>query len=157
AGPEILLRSLPEFGIGILAYRVYASRWANTVWRADPFFAGVCLAIVALASILSTDLEIVLLLPFLLIATATNQGFAQSLLARRPFKFLGDISYSLYMCHFVCLQVVVGLLGGPDTDRTIAGRVFVFTLCVALSFGLATLVSRCVEWPARSALRRIVL
>jgi peptidoglycan/LPS O-acetylase OafA/YrhL len=154
AGPLVLARALPEFTTGILTYRAYRCGWGASLWRSDRFFAATVAAIVVLSCVWPTDLVIILLLPGLLLAAVTNEGQAKSLLNSRPLIFVGDISYSLYMVHYVCILVVFGRLCGPDVAAAAAAtKAVAFFGAVALSLVLATLVSRCIEYPARSALR----
>ena len=102
-------------------------------------------------------------MPALLLAAAANEGRLGRLLATQPLLFLGKISYSIYMVHLSCLAAVVGAAGGgaglaalslPE-GSSLPERIVVLTLALLLSLTLATLVSRCIEYPARAALRRV--
>jgi peptidoglycan/LPS O-acetylase OafA/YrhL len=156
AGPLILTRALPEFIAGVLVYRVHRCGWGRSLWRSDLFLAATVVAIFALACGWPTDLAIVLLFPGLLLAAVTNEGRARSLFDSRPLTFLGDISYSLYMSHYVCIVVVFGKIVGADAgSAAITAKIAAFCAAIGLSLLFATLVSRCIEYPARAKLRAL--
>jgi peptidoglycan/LPS O-acetylase OafA/YrhL len=117
AGPLSLARAFPEFITGMLVYRAYRTGWCRALWQSDLFLASTAVAILALSCAWPTDLAIILLLPGLLLAAATNEGRAKSLLISRPLQFLGDISYSLYMVHYACLITIFDGLFGADAAR----------------------------------------
>lgn len=155
-GPLSLARALPEFVTGMLVYRVYRTGWCRALWQSDLFLASTAVAILALSCAWPTDLAIILLLPGLLLAAATNEGHAKSLLISRPLQFLGDISYSLYMVHYVCITAIFdALFGAHAANAPTAPRVMAFFAAIALSLAFATAVSRGIEYPARSALRKL--
>ena len=148
-GLPVLGRSLPEFALGVAVYHLYAVGWARDIWRSDRTFVVVCSLIVVLAMLWPTDIMIILLFPVLLLASASNGGRARSVLELKPLVFLGDISYSLYMTHYIWMLTVFGLLA--NAPKTVQ-----FAACIAFSLIMATFVSRRVEWPARAFLRRLV-
>jgi peptidoglycan/LPS O-acetylase OafA/YrhL len=156
SGPLSLARALPEFITGMLVYRAYRTGWCRALWQSDLFLASTAVAILALSCAWPTDLAIILLLPGLLLAAATNQGRARSLLISPPLQFLGDISYSLYMIHYTCLITIFDALFGVDSvGAPTAPRIMAFFAGIALSLAFATAVSRGIEYPARSALRKL--
>jgi peptidoglycan/LPS O-acetylase OafA/YrhL len=155
AGPMVLARALPEFISGILVYRMYREEWLRPLWRSDYLFVAIVLAIVVLSAAWPTDIVIILLLPWLILAIATNDGRANSFLNARVLMFLGYISYSLYMVHYVCLTVVFTTFTGLNDSSTMFLKVTSFFGTVALSFLLATLVSRRIEYPVRTILRNL--
>ncbi|HEY1503143.1 MAG TPA: acyltransferase family protein, partial [Stellaceae bacterium] len=153
-GPFSLARSLPEFVIGMLAYRVYRSgRWPR-FFRTDSAFAVTGATILALCVIVSSDLAIVALLPALLLAASVNAGRVRAALNGRVIGFLGEISYSLYMIHYFCIGMVIAAGHWFDASPSNVAM-FVTSLCVSVA--LATVVSRGVEYPARALLRDIPL
>jgi peptidoglycan/LPS O-acetylase OafA/YrhL len=156
-GMTVLARCLPEFFLGMLSYRLYRSGWAHRWWRADGTFAVLNLGIVYLAAAWPTDLAIIALLPAVLLAAASNEGRMQTLLETRPLVFLGDISYSIYMVHVFCLTAVIGAVTGGASlvGLGLLERLGILTIAIVLSLVMATLVSRCIEYPARAALRRV--
>ncbi|HXZ02452.1 MAG TPA: acyltransferase [Stellaceae bacterium] len=146
-----LLRALPEFMSGVIAYRAYASgRWRG-IWQKDLVFAGVVAAIVVSLLFDMPDGAVVLLLPALLLASVANTGRAAGLLGARPLRWLGEISYSVYIFQNVAFSLLTAACAwlvahGLDGSRLAA---------VAVLFVIASgaLVHRCIDVPLRAALR----
>ncbi len=154
-GALSLARSLPEFVIGILVYRLYRSGWQTRLWGSDWAFATVAVLVAALMPFWPTDLAIVTILPLLLLAAASNQGYVHRVLTSPPIAALGQISYSLYMVHLICLDALFGIIG-IGSHRAVSGEThpfLVFTGALLAAFVMATLSSRCIEYPARTFLR----
>ena len=151
-GPFSLARSLPEFTIGVLAYRCYQSGYCLRLFRSDLTFVVIGAGILALCGIASSDFVIIALLPALLFAASVNAGRVRSVLNGRAIGFLGEISYALYMVHYFC---IVGVIGAVRWFGGTPSGVAVFTTSLCVSVGLATLASRCIEYPARALLRNI--
>jgi peptidoglycan/LPS O-acetylase OafA/YrhL len=151
-GFAALFRSFPEFLIGIALYRAYAQGWARDMLRRDRIPLAALGAIAALSFFpMLSDIAIIGLLAPLLIAVAHNSGRVSRFLESAPLRYLGKISYSLYL-----MQIVPELL----LDEHIAGfpalqhAPIIVGIFVGTSFIGAALVSRCIEYPARAALRR---
>jgi peptidoglycan/LPS O-acetylase OafA/YrhL len=154
AGPLVLARTMPEFAIGALACRLCASGHLPAVFGSDVLLAAVAVNVIALATVWPSDLAILMLLPVLLLCTAANRERLQAILAARPLIFLGNISYSLYMTHFVCLDVMFfWLVPIPPGGYSDATAVAVFLAGMGVSLAVAAVVSRFVEWPARAYMR----
>ena len=84
---------------------------------------------------------------------STSRRFVPQLLGSRPFVWLGEISYSVYMVHFPVLIIIRRVwerLGCP-----LAGdwKISAFIITVALVLALAAMVFYVVERPARTRLR----
>ncbi len=81
-----------------------------------------------------------------LLAGATDSGVgADRFLSSRPLRYVGDISYSLYLWHW---PVLIFYLAYRDMPRVgIKGGAVI----IALSFALAVLTHRFVEAPARNS------
>lgn len=76
------------------------------------------------------------------------------ILASRPFVWLGEVSYSVYMVHFPILSVIRRLwerLGFSEWQ--LAGKIFAFLATIVLIVALATMLFYVVERPARVRLR----
>ena len=154
-GAMALARSLPEFVIGILVYRLYRSGWRAPLWGSDWTFAAVTVLIMALTPFWPTDLAIITALPMLLLAAASNQGRVRLVLNSRPIAGLGEISYSVYMVHLICLDTIIGILGlnAHPPGAGLSQPILLYAGAVMASLISATLVSRCIEYPARAFLR----
>jgi peptidoglycan/LPS O-acetylase OafA/YrhL len=150
-GWSALARALPEFVVGVLTYRAFSDRDLARHWQSDVTFAAVVAALV-LAAALPNDVIVVALFPPLLLAAVSNAGVATRLLNVRPLRWLGDISYSIYLGQALAFSVVATLSAtwvGPWLGLT-GLRI----LAVAATFAIATLTYRAVEVPCRSLLRR---
>lgn len=78
--------------------------------------------------------------------------WARAVFGNRPMRWLGDISYSVFLLHLVVLEGVMNLLG----YRLFTGSVTaVFTLTLIGSVALSALTYRYIERPAMK-LRRLV-
>src|SRR5699024_3542331 len=81
-------------------------------------------------------------LVFLAGSTGSALG-ADRLLSSRPFAFLGEISYGLYLVHWPLLVIVL-LVTGQESAGFVEG-----TVLIALRIVLARLVARLLDPPSR--------
>jgi len=165
-GPGAMLRGLYGFGIGLLLHEFWESR------RAERLFGSVLLPIVAVATLVTLwqlklilDPFAVLLLAVILLSVACPDSLAGRVLEMQPFRWLGDVSYSIYLVHLIPilgyivwrgahyqpdpLQSPAGLGFALPHDQALAGLVIVY----AITLVLATLTNRLVEKPGRAWLR----
>jgi peptidoglycan/LPS O-acetylase OafA/YrhL len=86
-------------------------------------------------------------------AGARSQRGVAVLLGRRPLAQLGRLSYSWYLWHWPCLELVRRVWAPPAVDDLPApdAPVVARLLAVLVSLGLAVLTFRYVERPARTA------
>jgi peptidoglycan/LPS O-acetylase OafA/YrhL len=153
AGWIALLRALPEFAVGVLAYRAYSERLFRTFWEKDATLLGVMAMTVATCFVDLTDGPIVILLLALLLAAVSNSGRMAGLLNARPLRWLGDISYSVYIFQMVPFMLIVRHSGTLVAYGL--GGVWFEAIGVLLALGGGVLVHRRVDLPARAALRRL--
>lgn len=147
-----LARALSEFIIGIMTYRAFKDRDLARHWRSDLTFVAVAAALVLAAALPNDDVVIVALFPPLLLAAVSNAGMATRLLNTRPLRWLGDISYSVYLGQAVAFSLVATLAAtrvGPWL-----GLAGLRVLAVAAILAIATITYRTVEVPCRALLRR---
>jgi peptidoglycan/LPS O-acetylase OafA/YrhL len=139
-GPSALCRSLPEFILGMLSYRVfqqgYFSHWSWLILA--------CLAMGLTIQLGGSDLLVVAELCIILLASPNFW-----LLKCRPFVFLGQISYSLYMVHLLMAYAARTIL----LSWGIGGTMAFVALGSALSLGCATATYLGVEVPLRLKVR----
>ena len=143
--PVPLLR-LPEFVMGVMIGQLAAQRGTK---KGSPVWPGVL--IIAIIVTLATTRDphvaavVTLLSAALIYALATSPPTRlYSVLSWRPLVLLGASSYSLYLLH-APLHALLGLIAGPTK--------LVFVLQYPLLIGVALLVFRFYEEPAREALR----
>ena len=108
---------------------------------------GVLFALTLAAALANGDVQ-----PFVVLATAAailGVGFAgrlRSWLAVRPLQFLGRISYSLYLVHFIGATLVK--IGMPRIGDSVAGGLLLFVTANAVSVVAAWMLYRLVEAPS---------
>ena len=148
-----LVRALPEFTAGIFLYRYYSGRPFWKIWEKDAMLIAIAVTIAAGCLLEAPDSLTVMLLPALLLAAVCNAGRVAGLLNARPLRWLGEVSYSVYIFQILPFMVAVSL-SGTLAPYGISGSRFE-VIAVLFTFGSCVLVHRCVDVPARAALRRL--
>ena len=153
AFPGSLVRCFAEFVLGMSAYRLSGQAHVRTVLKRDTVTA--CLAgTVAACLCARIDLPAVLLLPFLVVACAANDGVMARLLQWRAFYLLGVVSYSLYLLHSpfrpVELAILQAVTDGPVSPAAALSFAAAGSLSV-IPFAWAAYIL--VERPGRSIVR----
>jgi peptidoglycan/LPS O-acetylase OafA/YrhL len=107
------------------------------------------------------DLFIIPVFCLLLLATAYNNGAIKTILETRIFKYLGDISYSIYMMHGVWFMVFWYCLPYLRSDYgidqlTLGMKVIFVTLFLNLTLLSAHFTYQFVEIKSRKLLKKMV-
>ncbi|HJV64529.1 MAG TPA: acyltransferase [Geomonas sp.] len=141
-----ILRGILGFSAGFVVYRSFALQ--DALYRfcsryADYLFGAVLLIMLGQQLGLGLDNHMMLVLsPFLCLACASEAGFFNRVLSTKLLVHLGDLSYSVYLLHFVILMI---------SDR--------MRLHLSTTFALVYLVSLAsyylYEVPARRIINRI--
>jgi peptidoglycan/LPS O-acetylase OafA/YrhL len=148
-----LVRALPEFTVGIFIYRYYREQLFRKFWEQDTVLIAVAATIATACLVGATDSVSVILLLGLLLASVSNGGRAAGILNAKPLRWLGEASYSVYIFQTLPFLVAISL-SGTLVAHGISG--FRFEVTAALfALGCGILVHRCVDVPARAALRRL--
>jgi len=157
-GLPAILRCLPEFLVGVLIYSIYDQGLFARLLASDLALGLVLAAVCALVHNAPSDLGIVLLFPVLILAAVRNEGRLRRLLNAAPLRWLGDISYSLYLVHWFVLSALVGTVRRlprlslrqlPPTASLLA------TLSlIVVSVALAAVTHRVIEVRGRQWLRQ---
>ena len=148
-----LVRALPEFTAGVFAYRYYGDRLFRKIWEKDAVLIAIAATIATGCLLGAPDSLAVILLPALLLAAVCNSGRAAGVLNTTPLRWLGEVSYSVYIFQALPFIVMVSLSGTLAAHGISGSR---FEVIAALfTFGCCVLVHRCVDMPARAALRRL--
>lgn len=148
-----LIRALPEFFVGAFAYRCYSERIFRGFWEKDATLIGISTTIITASLADVSDGAIVVLLLALLLASVCNSGNLAGVLNARPLRWLGDISYSIYIFQILPLIVAVNI-SPMLVARGLGGSRFE-VIASLLAIGSAVLVHRCIDVPARAALHRL--
>ena len=155
-----VVRCFLEFSIGLLLACTYLRLRDSTVssWLgSDTHVAGSVLAVVAAIILAGRDTWVVVTFCQLLLALGMNEHRARALLSAAPLIFLGEISYSFYMCHtFVFHYLGLALERLPSFGVPGVPAVVGLLLSLALTILIATLMFRCVELPTRSYVRSVL-
>lgn len=142
-GPISFLRTIADYLLGIFAYLVY-SKGIKTQRL------GI-LVIPAFLLLLwpSADFLIIMLMPFLVLYV-TNGNWLNTFLSSKPVHFLGLISYSLYVNHYIFINTYesVSNLVGIDT------KLFSISYVVICTFILSCITFYGIERPALNFLRK---
>jgi len=146
-----LARALPEFVAGVITYRAFSDGAAMRIWQGDSAFLAVAAALAVALEFLPNDGLIVALFPLLLLTAVRNTGIAARLLNARPLRWLGDISYSVYLGQTFAFSAAVTLSTTSLGPALGLGGLRVLTVALALATGV--LIYRCVEVPCRALLR----
>jgi len=111
SGWGALTRALPEFTAGVFAYRLYREQLFPTIWEKDATFVSIIALIIAFCFADVTDGVIVLLLLALLLAAVSNSGRMRRVVNARPLRWLGEVSYSVYIFQMFAFLLMASLSG----------------------------------------------
>jgi peptidoglycan/LPS O-acetylase OafA/YrhL len=157
-GLPAILRCLPEFLVGVLIYSVYQRGLSAGLLASNLAFGVVLAAVCVLVHAAASDIGIVLLFPGLILAAVCNDGCLGRLLNAAPLRWLGDVSYSLYLVHwfvlFALVQTVRHLPGLSLRRLSPPASLAATLLLIAVSVALAAITYRLIEVPGRQWLRR---
>ena len=143
-GPGALIRCLGEFTLGLLVWR-----WRRLV---PPVAAlPLLVASVALLAWPDSDLCLVVVFAWLIMALGHDRGIAARALGRRVPHYLGRLSYALYLGHPLMALIISGGLDSWNAHWPVAARV---GLLLVLSLGFAALLHHGLEIRARQVMRR---
>jgi peptidoglycan/LPS O-acetylase OafA/YrhL len=99
------VRCMAEFSLGAILYQMYMKELGKNAFSKSISFLCAFVFIVLIFHFSWNDLFIIPTFCILLLATAYNNGRIKTILETRIFKYLGDISYSIYMMHGVWFMV----------------------------------------------------
>jgi peptidoglycan/LPS O-acetylase OafA/YrhL len=148
-----LIRAVPEFLVGAFAYRFYSERIFRRFWEKDATLIVISLLIIPACLTDVSDGAIVVLLLALLVASVHNSGKLTVFFNARTLRWLGEASYSIYIFQILPFMVAVGLSGMFVSCGLGGSRFQVIATLFAIGGGV--LVHRCIDVPARAALRRL--
>lgn len=153
-----VLRCAFEFALGVLTYEAFADRWLARWLSGDGALAIVAGFVLVAMQVRLRDPFIVLAFPLLILCIAHNTGNGARVLGLRPLRFLGDISYSIYLLHAWLREIVwmatPSLVGRPLwLAFSIGERAAFYTAFLAVVVALSAVTYRFVEVPMRVRLR----
>ena len=146
-----LLRIAGEFAAGCLLYRAWTLGFGAS-WRWGWIGTLVFVLSIALTR-WHLSAWVALCFPVVVYALAWNRGPLAQIFGNRVVVFVGEISYSIYLTHWIlikCMARFVPAISDPS-DLELAG---IIGASFALVLGVSTLTYYAVERPARRRLRR---
>jgi peptidoglycan/LPS O-acetylase OafA/YrhL len=161
-----LLRCLCGFVFGMLVYEIYQrGMFQNWFKSGGVFILSWVILFVLWHFNLIYDPIAVLIFGIIILSLAFNNDWVGTFFNKRAFRFLGDISYSLYLVHMPILLTFIAYrkaLYYPDTKESIAGVGYTFTIeqswgglivFLFVTISLSTLSYKYIEKPARRYLK----
>jgi peptidoglycan/LPS O-acetylase OafA/YrhL len=144
-----VLRCLAEMAVGLLAYRTYRALGTQLTLSRE-LATAVELLLLILACLLLfrrpfTSPEDVLIIPLfaaLIFILATGRGWIAQTLLLPPFRWVGKLSYSIYINHFLVVMSLSLVLYKP------------WWLYFGLVLGLSWLTYTYIESPVRRAINQ---
>lgn len=140
-----LMRCLGGFIVGMAAYRASHTAVVGALLSRPGIASAVWVALLVAVAAGVPDLVLYPLLPAVVVALAGGSGLAVRLLAAPPLRWLGTISYALYLVH---LPLIDAWTGGWAMTHPVAAA----ALAVAALLAAAWLAHVAVEVPGRRLL-----
>lgn len=152
-----LLRCLSQFSLGAVLYLAYRTQRLRRLHGDLPCLL-LAAAVVLLLHLGAPDLLLPPLFALLILALAGNEGRMARALSIAPLRFLGAISYSVYMSHMLVLetlQVVSRALWGHGFGEALNAlqSSLALGLLLVVILLLSAMLYRGIEQPLRQALR----
>lgn len=148
SGFGAVVRGLSEFALGCLVAMLYDQPIRSWLQTRTGSFCALALLVVGFALVPGTGFVIgVLTAPLLLSLCGDNP--VSRMFAWRPIAFLGDISYSVYLGHFLFSSIAYRLFGTEWMAEGPWQLACGVLLINAFVLGVSTLTYRSIEIPAR--------
>ena len=93
------VRCLAEFTLGVMVYQLFMLRFGQVWLSKNSSFYVMALSIVIALHFVLSDILLIPLFTLLLLCAAYNNCSVKQILEKKPLRYLGDISYSIYMMH----------------------------------------------------------
>lgn len=150
------VRCLLGFCLGVALHQVFHLRTVASWFERDVTFLATYLAGAVLLHVEVDDVVMIPVLGVMVLAGAHNRGWIMRVLETRPLRYLGDISYSIYLCQSLALMlimvpftVITGLLSGKPQLPGLGGLALWYLALYLLVLSMASVTYRWVEVPAR--------
>lgn len=167
-GWQYLLRGVAGFFLGCGISLLTERRRLPLARGSAPAAAAALVLFLSLKKPHEADVAVFVFSAALVLCLVADGGSSRGALSARPVRWLGDISYSLYMTHAIVLWVAnqtiriafrapQSLVEGVMTPQLSLGAALAATLlCLLLSLAVAQAMSALVERPWRLRSRRFV-
>lgn len=150
------VRIMTEFPCGIALYYLWRHVQPSSLWsRVGLACALLYVPLGVVLGLVGADVRWqVLLVPPLLFSIALNAGPVARLLARPLPEYLGRISYSLYITHYVVIISMRFLIMMPRIERSVPLTLALTVIEIVIIYLLARFTYHYIEEPARKWLTR---
>jgi peptidoglycan/LPS O-acetylase OafA/YrhL len=151
------LRCLFEFTLGLGIYQVYRKvKDSNTFWKSDWAFYISIVGAYLFLHLNIHDLFVIIFFGGIILSASLNNGIPYQILNIKPLRFLGDISYSVYLLQLFWLFLFlsyknVNFEKGIIPDMTT--KLLILGVLLALLIFNSYLTYRFLEIPAQRYLR----
>lgn len=155
------VRCFSGFLIGVPLHEAYEKPAYEAVLQRDATLLGVLAVTAGFLHVEADDLVLLPMVALIVLVAASNRGIIRRILEMRPLRYLGEISYSIYMCQSLALMLIMvpfsvatGLLSG---NPNLPGRVGLALWYVGLLLFVTAIAAtsyRFVEVPARRWIHR---
>ncbi|MEM0950964.1 MAG: acyltransferase [Cyanobacteria bacterium P01_H01_bin.74] len=152
------LRCLPEFSAGIVLYRLYQLKIGSSLLATNQFLSVLVIFTLFLMHVGVIDWALIPFFGLSILSLAHNdtvieKGGLSQILGLKPFHFIGEISYSIYLTHMavfvVCFKLFAKLTHTNPADLSLNSALFVCVLMTGIIIFISTLTYRCIEAPLR--------
>lgn len=153
------IRCLGEFGLGVVLYQIFQKNIGKEWLSKSISYLFALIITVLIFHFKWNDLFIVPTFAILLLTTAHNNSIVKKVLESKGFRYLGDMSYSIYLMHGVWFMVFWNFLPylrsnyGIDKFDTPMKIIYV-VLFTGLTILSSHFTYRYVEIKARELLRK---
>ena|SRR3990167_2969375 len=160
-GMPAIVRIAADFFLGYFFYHMYQD--AKLSVNARYIDVAAIMAILAIVGMIYffhvVEVLILIALGIFVFCVALNPPITGKLLSSRIMVYLGNISYAIYLVHFLVLQVIVSKMNQyhwfVDLNKSGVDKVFAFILYVLVVVVIASLVYHLIEKPAQRWIRKI--
>jgi peptidoglycan/LPS O-acetylase OafA/YrhL len=150
-----LLRCLPEFCLGLLAFRIAGLPLGRKLSEARWIAPTVSVALVALMAMPRADFAIVMMFPLLILSLVSEQSVPARILGSTAIEFLGQLSYSIYLVHALMWGMITPVHEYVARRGLHHGQSYAVVAATLLTFVCCYFAYRFIEVPGRRWLRQV--
>lgn len=152
---HVLIRVAGGFSAGCFLYSAYRTKALEALpWG---LITTSCLLVLALQVVwLESSFWAMPTIAILVLGLSYGRGAAARILSTNWAVFLGDISYSLYMVHFLTIEAVTALLRHGRLGTSILLLAIGYAIAIVATAAVTLLMHYWIEDPARNAMRRTI-
>lgn len=151
SGARALSRVSSEFICGVALWRCL-TQTSLPRHVPDALGFGCIISFIVGAAFGVSDFVLIAILALFVVAAATSTGAFSRFLSARALVWVGEISYSIYLVHFLVVRIAHKGLEHFTTQPSLATKLTTLVLACAVSIGLAAILYYWVERPARGRL-----